>query len=241
MSLWSKWSNFVDLGFGSNAPAIWLYPPKPTEVSVKVHFHGEGFMTMSSPAYNQGWIVQADASDVLPKATGVYSDEGTRTFLDYDGFRDGQFQTDAGWVVEKKDLLKWQQSKLAELGYRENEIADVNYTYGRLLLMRDYPQRYFLVYPQTASVLNDSVSLHISPQPDTLHRLWLYFVPSDDPPKMAEPKLEPLTRRGFTAVELGFLTDSEMPAAAGASGAASDQARQARPKRSGFCSPRLAR
>lgn len=113
-------------------------------------------------------------------------------------------------MVEQKDLLRWQRAQLAELGFRENEIDDVNYSYGRLLLMRGYKERFFLVYPQVKSVIDDSVELRIEPPADSVYRLWLYFVPSDDPPAMTEPRLASVIRSGFTAVELGFLTDSEI-------------------------------
>ena len=212
MSIWSKYSDFVDLGFGRNAPAIWLYPPKPTRVSVELGFLGRGLMTLSVPAYNNGWIVEADASKPLPIVRGVY-DGGAHTYLDYDGFRDGDFQTRSGWVVEQKDLLQWQRSKLRELAFHENEIDDVNYAYGRLLLMRNYPERFFLVYPQVQAIVDASVSLKITPAPESVYRLWLYFIPTNDPPVIAEPKLSPVSRVGFTAVELGFLTASEQPGA----------------------------
>jgi hypothetical protein len=50
----------------------------------------------------------------------------------------------------------------------------------------------------------------VDPAPDSIHRLWLYFGPIDEPADLPEPNVEPLTRDGFTVVELGFLSDVEV-------------------------------
>jgi hypothetical protein len=199
-----------DEGLGGHSPAIWLYPSKPEDIIVDLKFEGKGFMTLSIPSYNQGWRVYADATGPFPMVTGTYVDDGVFTYLDYDGFRDGNFQQTVGWCIKKEDLLNWQRTKLQELGYAQNEIDDVNYSYGRLLLGREYPQKYFAIFPQHDEIVNASVSLHIEPKPDVIHRMWLYFVPTDHHLKLNEPTLKPISRTGFTVIELGFLTDAEI-------------------------------
>jgi hypothetical protein len=196
---------------GSNAPAIWLYPEHECDVVVRLAFHSEGFMTTSRPNYNSCWHIHVDPSAPFDWRTKTYFGDGPRyPFLDYDGFREGDFQRESGWLVPKDRLMAWQREHLSKLGYTEAEIDDVNYSYGRLLLEQRYEEKYFVVYPQAQMTVDRSVTLHISPSPDTLHRMWLYFVPTDAPPPLKEPVLVPIKRTGFTVVELGVLTDFEL-------------------------------
>jgi hypothetical protein len=181
-------------------------------VEVSLKFHNGGFMVMSTPSYNDGWTIHVDPSDPFNKLSETYGQSPSYPFLDYDGFRAGPFQRETGWCVSQHDLLSWQRDKLGTLGFTEAEIDDVNYTYGRHLLERRYPESHFAVYPQEKKIVDASVSLKVDPTPDTVHRLWLYFVPVKEPVSLPEPVIPRLTRNGFTAVELGYLTDHEIPA-----------------------------
>jgi hypothetical protein len=205
------WAEWVDLGLGSNAPAVWLYPQKECDVEVGLKFHGKGFMTMSAPAYNDKWRIHVDPNVAYGKYSETYGGGQPYLYLDYDGFRDGPFQREAGWCIAKEDLLRWQRGMLHELGFTETEIDDVNYAYGRLLLARNYPESFFAIYPQEQKIVDKSVSLDISPKPDTLYRLWFYFVPVNAKLNLPAPNIKPVKRQGFTAVELGFLSDREIP------------------------------
>jgi hypothetical protein len=116
-----------------------------------------------------------------------------------------------GRLIAKSDLLAWQRQTLAELGFLENEIDDVNSSYGRGLLEAGYHQTHFAVYPQQGPTVDASVSLTVTPKPDYVYRLWLYFVPTSHLPTLTPPKLPPIVRRGFTVIELGDLTDQDIP------------------------------
>jgi hypothetical protein len=131
--------------------------------------------------------------------------------LDYDGFRDGEFQIADGWQVSQQDLLHWHHDILHELGFQEHEIDDVNYSYGRMILERKYPEKYLAIYPQETAIVDLSVSLEVDPQPDFVYRLWLYFIPTDQLLKLPAPRLRPVERRGFSVIELGYLTNREIP------------------------------
>jgi hypothetical protein len=232
---WAWWSKHV-----APAPAIWLFPEEELDVRVRLEFQGEGFMTISTPAYNDEWRIHVDPKVLFGKYTQTYVADRPYTYLDYDGFRDGEFQREAGWYVRKQDLLSWQREMLPELGFSDDEVDDVNYSYGRLLLERRYPQEYFAVYPQGRDIVDQSVRLTVDPAPDAVNRLWLYFVPTDETPELEEPKVDRVAREGFTVVELGFLSDVEIPpddelsaplAGRAAAGRLLTSARQARPSR----------
>jgi hypothetical protein len=194
------------------APAIWIYTDKPQDFLVKLAFAGEGFLTQSTPDYNDGWRIHVDPARPFYKYSLLYGDKTAAAFLDYDGFRGGDFQKQHGWCIKQEDLLGWQRTHLKEIGFTDSEIDDVNFTYGRRLLERRYKAPFFAVYPQTTEIVNTSVALDVTPRPTTVYRLWLYFVPVDAvPPGLQTPRVPKVVRTGVTVVELAYLTDREIP------------------------------
>lgn len=203
-------------GGTDGSPAIWIYPQGTEEIDVEVEltFHAAGFMTSSTPSYNGLWRVHIDPKIPYRQYSSTYLDDAWVSFLDYDGFREGSYQTSAGWCVknEKDAFVRWHRQILAEYGFTETEVDDVVYTYVRMLLDRQYPEKYFLVYPQDKSIVDGSVSLKVTPQPDSVSRLWLYFVPTDEKPKaLSAPPIERVKRSAYAVVELAYLTDREIP------------------------------
>jgi hypothetical protein len=198
-----------------HAPAIWIYTKAEKDFKVKLTFAGEGFMTSSTPEYNDCWRIKVNPKAPFYRYSSSYdsdpADPDTFPFLDYDGFRAGKFQREAGWCIENSTLLDWQREELPKLGFTENEIDDVNYTYGRMLLERRYEEKYFAVYPQTEEIVDQSVALSIEPTPQSLYRLWLYFVPTNRILEVRAPQLKKIVRNGVTVVELAYLTDREIP------------------------------
>jgi hypothetical protein len=203
------------------SPAIWIYPDRDNsatsvlDVTVKLKFHHDGFMTESTPSYNEGWNIEVDPQIPYNRYVSRFGDDQSfYPFLDYDGFRGGEFQKKVGWCIKKETLLEWQQQTLSKLGFSNSEIADVNYTYGRMLLDRLYKDRYFAVYPQDTTIVDSSVGLDVSPRPETKYRLWLYFRPVPNEVALPEPALQPVVRKGLTVLELAYLTDRELPRSA---------------------------
>jgi hypothetical protein len=194
------------------APAIWIYTDKPQDFTVRLTFTGDGFMTQSSPDYNDGWRIHVDPARPFYKYSLLYGDKTSAAFLDYDGFRSGPFQKEHGWHIKQEELLSWQRTHLKEIGFTESEIDDANFTYGRRLLERRYKEPFFAIYPQTTEIVNASVALDVMPRPTTVYRLWLYFVPVKAAPQgLLLPRVPKVTRAGLTVVELAYLTDREIP------------------------------
>jgi hypothetical protein len=197
---------------GSHCPAIWLYPRERCDVVLALDFRGDGFMTTSSPAYNDRWRIHVDPSQPFNRYSSTFVDDPWVPHLDYDGFRDGKFQTTEGWCIEQAELLDWQRSTLRELGFTPAEVDEANIDYGRMLLSRKYKQPLFAVYPQTTELVEQSVALDVQPTPDTVYRLWLYFVPvASRPEGLKAPRVPRIERKGFTVVELAYLSDREIP------------------------------
>jgi hypothetical protein len=202
---------------GTSSPAIWIYPApgqaKTTlEVEVGLEFHGKGFMTESTPPFNEKWRITVDANAPFYKYSSTYgNDDSVFPYLDYDGFRDGNFQKETGWRIEKEKLIDWQRVHLKELGFLDHEIDDVNYTYARMLLERGYKEKFFFIYPQETSIVDASVGLSVSPMPESVYRLWLYFVPTNSEKDPPQPRLKKVVRSGLSVIELSYLTDREIP------------------------------
>ncbi len=195
----------------AHAPAIYLYPKAETNVEVRLTFCGSGFMTYSAPPYNDSWRVMVDPEERFAEIAERYNSGDRFGFLDYDGYRHGTFQTREGWVVARQDLLSWQRRTLSDIGFTDEEIDDANYFYGRLLLGREYSEPYFLVFPQPSEIVNSSVALTVTPSPDYIYRLWMYFVPAAEYTDLPQPVVSPCVRHGFSVIELGYLTDREVP------------------------------
>ena len=199
-------------GSGGHSPAIWLYPKEEMDAEITLKFHGAGFMTSSVPSYCDKWRIHVNPSPPFQRYSSTYVDDAWQPYLDYDGFRAGEFQREAGWCIAQRHLIDWQHSHLKEIGFTEKEIDDVNYSYGRMLLSRQYKEEFFAIYPQEIAAVDASVSLTVVPKPDSIYRLWLYFVPVAK--KIADlraPHLKPIAREGFSVIELAYLTDREIP------------------------------
>lgn len=205
-------ANPKEPGDGHTSPAIWLYPKKEIDVEVALQFNGAGFMTSSTPSYNEKWRIHVDPKMPFNRCSSTYVNDPWVPYLDYDGFRDGEFQRVVGWCIHQKDLIDWQRSHLKEIGFTEAEIDDVNYSYGRMLLERKYKEEFFAIYPQEAAIVDTSVALTVVPRPDSIYRLWLYFVPmAVKAVDLKVPHVKKVEREGFSVVELAYLTDREIP------------------------------
>jgi len=194
-------------------PAVYVYPEEKGVVEISLDFTGAGFMTYSLPPYNTKWRIFVDPAQPYFSFQAIYGHQELCAFLDYDGFRDGPFQDTDGWCVPREDFLSldWHRSFLRELGYSERESEDATYWYGRKILAHRFSQAYFLVYPQTKDIVDQSVVMNVDPPPASTSRLWLYFRPSEEKVVLPEPKLSLPKRSGYHIVELGYLTDNEIP------------------------------
>jgi|ERR1035438_592500 hypothetical protein len=205
-------------GGATHSPAIWIYRPddrrEEVDVEVELDFRGNGFMTSSIPNYNGRWRIHIDPKLPYNKYSSTYVDDAWVPYLDYDGFRDGTFQTTHGWFVENDSakLVEWHRATLNEYGFNETEIDDINVSYVRMLLDRQYKDTYFAIYPQNKTIVDASVSLKVTPKPDSVSRLWLYFVPvKARSALLSPPGIEKVKRKGYAVIELAYLTDREIP------------------------------
>jgi hypothetical protein len=175
-------------------PVIYLYPEKTTDVSVKV---GIKEFTKTVPEYGQGWTVQASPDGKLLN----YADGQNYPYLFWEGKTDKSVDATTGFVVARGELKEFLNNSLDKLGLNETEKKD--FTDFWLAKMEASRQPYFLISFLGTSEFNKIAPLTISPRPETLIRVFMYYQPVASKLEMKPQVLKALPRKGFTVVEWG--------------------------------------
>lgn len=172
-------------------PILYLLPGETTEITVKLDLDGE--LKCTYPAYQDGWTVSA-APD------GTLTDENGRQYpyLFWEGTANAQWDMSRGFVVPGGETAAFLEEKLALLGLNDREAADF-ITYW---LPRMQDNAYNLVAFQ-GETYTKAAKLTVTPEPDTMLRVFMAFRPLDEPVDIPQQELVPTERTGFTVVEWG--------------------------------------
>ena len=225
---WGRWVALGEFDYnltgGCGKPVIYLYPPKPTEVSIQ--FSTPMRLTTDIPTYaSDGWDVLADPdghlTNLQPQFTDCAAIDSTLSgseyaqsaceqndypYLYWAGHASGKYPTPTGgWVVSKANIANFLDQKLTEIGLTNKEKSDMVAYWVPELLAKEAPY-YRLSFFQTAQ-MDQFIPMKVSPEPNTVIRVFLDWSPLDDMPA-AQPSPEVLThidRQGFTLVEWGGL------------------------------------
>mgnify|MGYP003332673177 FL=1 len=174
-------------------PVIYLYPEEETEVNVELDFHGD--LTCTYPAYNDGWNVIASPDGTLTNL----SDGRTYDYLFWEGNASAEYPMDNAVCVKGEDTCAFLEEYLTAAGLNDSEIDDF-ITYW-LPEMQDNP--YNLIAFQ-GEVYEQVAELHVTPEPDSVLRIFMTFEALDEPVECGEFSMpEPFERNGFTVVEWG--------------------------------------
>lgn len=174
-------------------PVIYLYPEKPTKVSVSLH--PEGGFTYTQPEYDDGWKVWAEPSGQLTELkTGKQY-----PYLFWEG-RGGFYETPKkGFVVKKEEVENFLVKKLAELGLNQKETAD----FMQFWLPRMQEKPYYFITFMGNGVMDRLAPLSVLPKPDTTIRILMDFTPLEEPISVENFSIRTPERKGFTVVEWG--------------------------------------
>ena len=172
-------------------PVIYLYPERETQVSV--HLTLDGRLTCTYPAYNEGWTVTAAPDGTLTTANGQ-----TYSYLYWEGETLATYDLSKGFCVKGQDTAAFLEEILAKLGLTRREANE--FIVYWLPKMQDNP--YNLITFQT-DAYTAHARLHISPEPDSLLRIFMVYQALQKPIPVEEPVIVPFTRNGFTVVEWG--------------------------------------
>lgn len=175
-------------------PAIYLYPEKTQEVAVKVKTPGK--FTLTIPEYPAGgWEVVAD-----PDGT-VHSGGGTYPYLYYESSIADRLinkPTD-GYVAKYEELASLFTEILPKLGLSTKESKEFKEYWEKVLPYAPY----YFVGVMTQAEIDNLEPLEITPKPDTLVRVRLYFQPLTERKEVTEPQLGAPERNGFVVSEWG--------------------------------------
>ncbi|HIT66401.1 MAG TPA: hypothetical protein IAB61_04055 [Candidatus Merdisoma merdipullorum] len=173
-------------------PVIYLYPEEAQEVSVRLDYEGELFCTY--PVYEDGW-------NVIARPDGTLQDlrDGQQySYLFWEGVSDIEYDMSEGFVVKGEDTAAFLQEKLAQLGLTPSEYNE--FIVYWLPKMQENPWN--LITFQT-SVYTEYAALHITPEPDSVIRVFMAYQALDKPIEVPEPVITTPERKGFTVVEWG--------------------------------------
>ena len=182
----------ADEDTGDAKPVIYLYPEQVTDVSVRLDYAGT--LTCTYPAYDGGWSVTAQPDGTLTDRR----DGKEYSYLFWEGVAPADYDMSRGFVVKGADTAAFLQEKLAFLGLTPREYNE--FIVYWLPKMQD--NRYNLIAFQQEDY-TDQARLTISPEPDSLLRVFMTFRPLDAPVPVEEPELKPFVREGFCVVEWG--------------------------------------
>ena len=181
-------------GSGGDAkPVIYLYPEEETEVTVSLDYGGELTCTYPAISAENAWTVTAAPDGTLTDSAGQ-----TYSYLYWEGVSREEYDFSEGFCVPGGDTAAFLEEALAQLGLTRREANEfIVYWLPR---MESNP--YNLISFQGAAYTDHAV-LTITPEPDTLLRVFMAWQPLDAPVELPAQELSAPERTGFTVVEWG--------------------------------------
>ena len=167
-------NNSSTQGDDSSSAKPVIYLYPEVETEVAVRLDYDGELTCTYPAYDGGWTVTAQPNGTLMDASGQ-----TYNYLYWEG------------ITQTEDAL-------AQLGLTRRE-ANEFIVYW---LPRMEANPYNLISFQSAAY-TDHARLTISPEPDSLLRVFMAWQPLETPADIPPQNLPIFERTGFTVVEWG--------------------------------------
>lgn len=172
-------------------PVAYLYPQTETEVTVRLDYDGK--LTCTYPAYADGWTVSARPDGTLTDKNGQ-----TYRYLYWEGISETEYDFTSGFCVPGSGTAEFLEDALGKLGLNRTEANE--FIVYWLPLMQE--NAYNLIAFQHEAY-TESARLTITPEPDTLIRVFMAFKPLSAPVEIAPQTLTAPARTGFTAVEWG--------------------------------------
>lgn len=172
-------------------PVIYLYPEEETEINVSLDLNGD--LLKSAPLYRDGWTVTASPDGTLTDADG-----NTYEYLFWEAKLNADYDLSEGFCVKGGDVEAFLNDTLKKLGLNENETAD--FIDFWLPIMEKNP--YNVISFQT-DAYTDAAKLNVSPQPDTVIRVFMTWYAADQAVDIPAQELTAPDRTGFTVVEWG--------------------------------------
>ncbi len=184
-------------------PNIYLYPVKTQKVEVT--FCKPEKLTTTIPDYSDGWNVTATPDGRIFKVVSDDEDKIGRTVDEYEylfyeaDVEEKYFQRSAAWKLPVKGRVDAFEDILDLYGFNEREKRDFIEFWSEKL----DPDKQYLVYPQETALIDRAMPVKIDSMPDSIFRIWFYFISGDEEPLLIPQQVERISRDGFTVVEWG--------------------------------------
>ena len=181
--------NPQSIGIPVLKPNIYLYP-ESTE-TIEVAFRNPYQLTQTIPEYGNYWKVTAETNGLLNQSLG---------FLFYEALvQDIYFQTDYGWKLPLRSRKEAFTEILDKYGFNYREKQDFIEFWTQKL----NPETEYIVYPQETEIINRVMSIDVSPNPESIYRIWFYFIPNKNLDFSEPVTVDVIHRKGLTLVEWG--------------------------------------
>ena len=172
-------------------PVIYLYPTEKMDVNVNLTLDGK--LTCTYPFYGNGWAVTAMPDGTLTDANGQQYN-----YLYWEGETYAKYDLSKGFCIKGEDTAKFLEDSLKKLGLNRREANE--FIVYWLPLMEQNP--YNIISFQT-DVYTEAAQLKVSPEPNTLIRVFMAWKKSDVHINIEEQELLAPKRSGFTVIEWG--------------------------------------
>lgn len=177
-------------------PVIYLYPEKPTAISLAVHFNGK--LDFTYPPYKNGWQVHAQPDGRLTDK----HDGSEHHYLFWDGvmnFSEADRTYASGFVVHKDSLVTFFRKYLPQMGLKPQEYNDFIVFWTPLMQKNEWNFIHF----RTGTAYEVVSTNTVTPKPDTEIRVFMDFKKVNAPFDIPAQDILTPERKGFTLVEWG--------------------------------------
>ena len=172
-------------------PVIYLYPEAETDVTVRLDYAGD--LTCTYPAYDGAWRVAAAPDGTLTDESGQ-----TYRYLYWEGTDNVQYDFSEGFCVPGEETAAFLEDALAQLGLTRAEANEFI-----IYWLPQMEQNAYNLISFQQETYTDAAKLTITPQPDTLLRVFMAWKPLTSAVEISPQPLTAPERTGFTAVEWG--------------------------------------
>ena len=175
-------------------PVIYLYPEIEIDVEVKIDIKGEN--TFLYPAYQDSWKCTASPNGDLTIGDDTYN----YLFWESSQFDHLQYAAnEEGFIIEGMNAISFLEDKLSQAGFTSKEKADFITFWAPLIQKNDLN----FVRFEFNETCDKFAELNISPKPDHVFRMYIFFSPIHEKFEVTEQKIERINREGFTVLEWG--------------------------------------
>ncbi len=174
-------------------PVIYVYSKQKEKVNIKLDLNGEFLFTY--PEYKNGWSFIANPEGIIEMNDKKYH------YLFWDGklnIETEKLSLNEGFIVDKKDQVKFFEEKLAQMGLNSQEIEDY-ITYWCPRMSANEKNYIHFIFNEE---YNKYANITIDPKPDHLFRVCMLWSKTTDC-NVKEQKIESFKRDGFIVVEWG--------------------------------------